>query len=122
MPWAINEAKSYCSMGTFILYDGKAIPYVDCSFDVVLTWTVLQHISPDDIKRTIREIKRVLKPGGCMIMYENVSTGKSNGSYLWFRDPMKYLKLLSPLSVDHWEIIKGFDGNQEDHALMVLKR
>lgn len=119
VPWAINEAKSYCPEATFVSYDGKVIPYIDQSFDVVLTWTVLQHISPADIGQMIREIKRVLKPGGHIIMYENVSERESNGTYIWFRDPVKYLNMLSPLTVNYWEIIRGFDGDDEDHALMV---
>lgn len=121
VPWAINEAKSYCSNATFLSYDGKVIPYLDQSFEIVLTWTVLQHINPNNIHKMIHEIKRVLKPGGYIIIYENVSTGKSNGSYIWFRDQMKYIKMLRPLIVNSWEIIKGFDGNDEDHVLMVLR-
>jgi len=41
--------------------DAESIPYEDCSFDVVLTFTVLEECDAD---RALAEIFRVLKPGG----------------------------------------------------------
>jgi 2-polyprenyl-3-methyl-5-hydroxy-6-metoxy-1,4-benzoquinol methylase len=45
-----------------IYYDGKVIPFADGSFDAVLCTEVLEHVA--DPAETIREIHRVLKPGG----------------------------------------------------------
>jgi SAM-dependent methyltransferase len=45
-----------------MLYDGKSIPYGDCSFDVVFSSHVLEHAQALD--RLLRESSRVLKPGG----------------------------------------------------------
>jgi ubiquinone/menaquinone biosynthesis C-methylase UbiE len=42
--------------------DAETIPYEDASFDVVVGHAVLHHIP--DVERALREVLRVLKPGG----------------------------------------------------------
>ena len=42
--------------------DAETIPYPDASFDVVVGHAVLHHIP--DVERALREVLRVLKPGG----------------------------------------------------------
>lgn len=49
-----------------VYYDGHVLPFPDASFDAVLCTEVLEHI-PDPTE-TIREIHRVLKPGGRLIL------------------------------------------------------
>ena len=43
---------------------GQVVPYPEASFDVVFSYSVLQHLAKDRVKATIAEINRVLKPGG----------------------------------------------------------
>ena len=53
------------SGGRRIRYDvgvGEALPYGDASFDAVVCVDVLEHVA--DLAQVIREIARVLKPGG----------------------------------------------------------
>lgn len=40
----------------------ERLPYADNFFDMVWSWTVLEHVK--DIERSIKELCRVLKPGG----------------------------------------------------------
>lgn len=47
-------------------YDGQTIPYVDNSFEVVICTEVLEHV-PEPTK-LLGEIKRVLKPGGRLLL------------------------------------------------------
>jgi SAM-dependent methyltransferase len=51
--------------------DAQALPYPDHTFDVVLANHMLYHMP--DIDRTIREIRRVLKPDGMLVAATNSS-------------------------------------------------
>jgi SAM-dependent methyltransferase len=39
-------------------------PYADASFDVCVLHSVFTHMLPDDVRRYLAELRRVLKPGG----------------------------------------------------------
>ncbi len=62
--------------------DAEKLPFEDNSFDIVYSWGVL-HVSPDT-PRTIREVHRVLRPGGVarIMIYHRYSL---TGYMLWFR-------------------------------------
>jgi ubiquinone/menaquinone biosynthesis C-methylase UbiE len=60
-----------------------ALPYPDRSFDMVLLTEVLEHLT--DEKQALREIKRVLKPGGWLVV-----TVPSSGFSFWW-DPLNWL-------------------------------
>lgn len=42
----------------------EALPFADASVDVVVSSLVLHHLAPEVLARAVREIRRVLKPGG----------------------------------------------------------
>jgi SAM-dependent methyltransferase len=44
--------------------DARHLPFPDESFDVVFSYSVLQHLSPADVEASIAECARVLKPNG----------------------------------------------------------
>ena len=46
----------------------EKLPFEDQKFDIILIVDVIHHL--DDIKKNINEIKRVLKKGGKLIIYE----------------------------------------------------
>lgn len=47
--------------------DGAKLDFPDASFDVVIASDVLEHI--EDENQAVREWKRVLRPGGCMLVF-----------------------------------------------------
>jgi SAM-dependent methyltransferase len=47
---------------------GAALPFADCSFDVVMLLDVIHHL--DDPPRTLHEARRVLRPGGYLLVFE----------------------------------------------------
>ncbi len=51
---------------TAVPYDGIRFPQPNATFDYATTFTVLEHV-PDD-RAALREIHRVLKPGGLLIL------------------------------------------------------
>lgn len=48
--------------------DGRRLSYADASFDVVYSISVIEHIPGDGDSEAMREIARVLKPGGLAIV------------------------------------------------------
>jgi len=55
------------------------LPFEDASFDVVHCWDVLHHVS--DVAQTLKEIRRVLTPGGRLIAIE---PNLLNPSIAWY--------------------------------------
>lgn len=55
--------------------DARALPYQDASFDVVTSMTVLHNIKPRrERDRVLREIVRVLRPGGEILLFDIIHT------------------------------------------------
>jgi ubiquinone/menaquinone biosynthesis C-methylase UbiE len=63
---AVVVGTEHVSAG-FSVGDAEQLPYADCSFHAVVSTDAFEHI-PDD-QLAIREIRRVLKPGGCCVIY-----------------------------------------------------
>lgn len=58
-------------MATFTHFDGITIPFADNSFDIVLAACVFHHIDHDKHLRLLYEVKRVLKTGGTIFIFEH---------------------------------------------------
>jgi len=54
----------------FRQFDGERIPLADNSVDAVLLCYVLHHAQ--DVRRVLNEVRRVLRPGGQVIIYEDI--------------------------------------------------
>lgn len=54
--------------------DPVALPFADASFDVVLSCGVLEHVDehsqPGNERKSLREIARILRPGGLLLIYQ----------------------------------------------------
>lgn len=48
----------------YLVVDARRLPFPDDAFDVVFSYSVLQHLSKDDVRIVVGEIGRVLRPGG----------------------------------------------------------
>lgn len=65
------------------LYDGAHFPYSNDFFDGIYAISVLEHVS--DRRAVMREVARVLKPGGCLYLaYPNRWWPKETHSGYWF--------------------------------------
>jgi ubiquinone/menaquinone biosynthesis C-methylase UbiE len=54
----------------FEVLDGRRILFDDDVFDLVVSWTVLQHVRPDLLEDVLAEILRVLGPNGRLLLCE----------------------------------------------------
>jgi ubiquinone/menaquinone biosynthesis C-methylase UbiE/uncharacterized protein YbaR (Trm112 family) len=48
----------------YIVGDSRFLPFKDSTFDVVFSYSVLQHLTGEDVLKTLLSVARVLKPGG----------------------------------------------------------
>jgi SAM-dependent methyltransferase len=71
----------------------EALPYGDGAFDAVFAWSVFEHV--DDTPRALREIHRVLRPGGAFYLIINPLYYSAHGCHLWnvVDEPWIHLKL-----------------------------
>lgn len=89
-----------------LLNEGEPLPFADAEFDVITCNSVLEYVRPDLLASAQRELNRVLRPGGLLLVF-----GTSNR--------------LSPLEVhsDEWfsnYIPRGFDrvsGRQRERGV-----
>jgi ubiquinone/menaquinone biosynthesis C-methylase UbiE len=52
-------------------YAGERLPFADASFDVAFTICVMHHVPPPQWPLFVAEMKRVLKPGGMVAVFEH---------------------------------------------------
>ena len=52
-----------------ILCDARQLPLTDASVDVVAMLDVVEHLAPDELAQALREGRRVLRPGGRIVVH-----------------------------------------------------
>ena len=65
---AKRVAKTLGVEAEYIVADARHLPFPDRSFDVVFSYSVLQHFAKDDVRTTLAEAGRVLRPGGTALI------------------------------------------------------
>ena len=70
-PTGIRLTEEACSVRQFDfeghVSDMSALPWTDETFDAVLSISAIHHHPRQEIVRTLREVRRVLKPGGLLL-------------------------------------------------------
>lgn len=85
---------------------GEHIPFADSSFDLALCCDVLEHV--DDVAQVVREIARVLSPGG-IFFYDTINA--------------TFLSSLTVIKVaQEWEITRFMPANLHDAKQFVKPR
>lgn len=77
----------------FELGGAEAIPAEDASFDAVFMFKSLHHVPPELMPSALREIHRVLKPGGLAWISEPVFAGEFNEILRLFHDESRVRQL-----------------------------
>ncbi|UYI26839.1 methyltransferase [Encephalitozoon cuniculi] len=77
----LNDARAAGGQG-LVRGDVLELPFVDCSFDLVLSVAVIHHLSTRCRRgRAMKEMRRVLKDGGKMLLYVWGSSAKSKRKF-----------------------------------------
>jgi SAM-dependent methyltransferase len=76
-----------------------SLPFPEDHFDLVVTWTVLQHIRPGQIEVAAAEIQRVMAPGGTLLICEETRDPEGGRSHTWHRHVGTYEQLFVGLSL-----------------------
>jgi len=58
----------------FLLANAAGLDFPDGSFDVVFLVDVYEHLHPHEIEHTLGEVKRVLRPGGMLVVHTGPNT------------------------------------------------
>lgn len=76
---------------------GQALPFREGVFDLIVTWTTLQHVPPERLDPVVREIERVLAPGGTLLMVERTESTAPGNRRAWGRSVTEYAALFGAL-------------------------
>ncbi|HKO35276.1 MAG TPA: class I SAM-dependent methyltransferase [Pyrinomonadaceae bacterium] len=79
-------------------YDGREFPAPDSSFDAVALAYVLHHAQ--DVHSMLEEMKRVLRPGGIVIIYEDIPATAWDRFICWTHD-LKWRKRTGACTFRH---------------------
>ena len=67
----IEVAKKHNPQVNYQAYEGERLPFPDATFDVAFTVCVMHHVPPAQWPLFTTEMKRVLKPGGMVAVFEH---------------------------------------------------
>jgi SAM-dependent methyltransferase len=67
----VEEARLMNPSVTYQSYGGEHLPYEDRSFDVAFTIAVMHHVPPAQWPAFLKEMRRVVRPGGMIVVFEH---------------------------------------------------
>jgi ubiquinone/menaquinone biosynthesis C-methylase UbiE len=68
---SVEHARGFATRTQFHEYDGKVLPFESNCFDGAFASCVLHHVPPDQRHSFVREMMRVIRPGGVAIFIEH---------------------------------------------------
>ncbi len=109
-PASIEAAKKHFPDVNFVCHDAQKLPFPDDFFEVVHSFSVLQYV---DHQKVIAEMHRVLKPGGHLILIENLGNNLFTKTYrkLHRLAGLKYTNFQNPSGYLDWGTLPGLGQN-----------
>ena len=113
---ALTLARSTYPTIDFRQASAAELPYADGYFDLVSTWTLLQHVRPEFIQRAAREVARVTSPMGTLLLCEETRLAGQpapRNTHTWHRTVDSYralfpsFALVSDAFIDQIDRIPG---------------
>jgi SAM-dependent methyltransferase len=81
-----------------VVADARHLPFPDTTFDVVFSYSVLQHLAPTAVEAVIAECARVLKPGGVALH----QLPNSFGALGLYRQARRRFRTAAGFEVRYW--------------------
>jgi demethylmenaquinone methyltransferase/2-methoxy-6-polyprenyl-1,4-benzoquinol methylase len=69
-PKALQRARQRVPQAEYVEAFAEAMPFADNQFDLVHTSTALHEMEPEQLRQIVREVYRVLKPGGIFTLVD----------------------------------------------------
>jgi len=70
----VDVAHSISKENTYVVYDGRTLPFSNGAFDAVFTYVVLTYITNDeDLVNTLTQINKVVKKGSKLLLIEQTA-------------------------------------------------
>jgi ubiquinone/menaquinone biosynthesis C-methylase UbiE len=104
---AIGFAKLIVPHIDFIVQDAAGIGFPSEHFDLVVSIEVIEHIQPDEIPQFLAEIRRVLRPGGGLVLTTPTINQRLHDKHYQHFTEEKLRQLLSAAGFSVVEV-KGF--------------
>jgi SAM-dependent methyltransferase len=89
--------------------NGGELAFEDDTFDLVISWTVLQHVRPERIDSVLGEITRVLASEGRLLLCEETRDPGGKTRHCWHREPSFYQERFAPLDLTYSSYIDEVD-------------
>ena len=64
-------ASRFGGQATFVPFDGHTLPFADAGFDIAYAACVFHHIDHAEHVGLLKELRRVLRPGGLLLVFEH---------------------------------------------------
>jgi ubiquinone/menaquinone biosynthesis C-methylase UbiE len=103
-PDALTQARRTYPEYDFRVASVTQMPFLEGQFDLVITWTVLQHVPPDRIAIACGELNRILTPGGTLLVCEetrHADQPMGRQPHTWHRRPEDYQEYFATLELTY---------------------
>jgi len=97
-PRAVGYAQRLVPHARFVASSGTALPFADRSFDIVTLLDVIEHIPDDEEMQVIAEARRVLRPGGALVISTNTDRSATELKHFRHYPIPRFEQLFSGLS------------------------
>lgn len=101
----IQFASRYRRCGKFMVMDATTLAFGAEHFDCILIMAILHHLSDGDVALVLSEARRVLKPGGTLLILEDAKIDPLRNWFVrltqrfdkgdFIREPARYRELIS---------------------------
>jgi SAM-dependent methyltransferase len=85
----IRRAADKGSLCPLLVSRAQSLPFPEGTFDLVSAVTVIQHIPPADQREAIREMARVLRPGGHLLLLDLI---RGEGPHIFPKRPRGWIE------------------------------